>query len=325
MSDYRPQLSAGIVAKLFRIMLTIRRFEERVLEQALAGNIYGVVHSYIGQEAVAAGVCAHLGPTDWITSTHRSHGHAIAKGVDVRYIMAELFGRVDGTGSGKAGSMHLIDLSGGMLGANGIVGAGVPCAVGAALSAKLDKTNGVSVVFFGDGAFNQGVVHESMNLASIWRLPVIFVCENNHYADTTPVEYSTAVPRLADHAAGYSMPGLHVDGMDAFAVYEAAGSAISRARSEGGPSLLECDTYLFHGSYYGDDFRRYRLAEQEERYRARDPLELFLKAPTTRALLSEATVVQVQNEIEDVVQEAIGFAKASPYPSATALKTDVYA
>src|SRR5712691_2605988 len=244
---------------MLRRMLTIRRFEERVKKEFADTNVKGFVHLYIGEEAVAVGVCSSLRKDDYVTSTHRGHGHCIAKGVDVRGMMAELFGKKTGTCKGKGGSMHIADLELGMLGANGIVGGGPPLACGSGLTAKVNKTDQVTICFFGDGASEQGTLHESLNLASIWKLPVIFVAENNGYAESTPAHYHCSVENIADRASGYNMPGVTLDGNDIFAVYEAAHEAVTRARAGQGPSLLECKTYRFNGHFEGDA-QTYKIA-----------------------------------------------------------------
>ena len=309
---------------MYRTMLTIRHFEERLHEEAAKGKTRGSIHTSDGQEAVPTGICAHLTSEDHIGSTHRGHGHSIAKGVDPKAMMAEIFGRATGVCKGKGGSMHIADFSKGMLGTIGIVGASVPLAVGAALSAKLDGTDRVGVAFFGDGGANQGVVHESMNLASIWKLPVVFVCENNYYADATPVEYATAIPNIADRAAAYSMPGVVVDGMDVFAVYDAAGEAIGRARAGQGPTLMECKTYRYHGHFYGDDPKRYRLKEEEETYHDRDPIQSFKKQVLQEKLLKAKELESIEQESETLIEEAGAFAFSSPLTPLQELETDVY-
>src|SRR6185295_4585273 len=257
---------------MYERMGLIREFEERLKTLVERGVPVGPVHFYAGQEAVAVGVCAALRSGDWIASTHRGHGHCIARGVDVRPMMAELFGKVTGTNRGKGGSMHITDVRVGMLGVNPIVGMGVPHAVGAALSARVRGADEIAVAFFGEGATSMGVVHEAMNLAAIWSLPVVFVCENNGYAQATPVEYAVACDRISDRAAAYRMPGVTVDGQDVLAVFDAVAPAVERARSGGGPSFVECITYRYHGHHQGDETLRYRLAEEESQARERDCL-----------------------------------------------------
>ena len=270
-------------------MSLIRQFEDRLKWLVETGVPVGAVHYYIGQEAVAAGVCAALEPQDWIASTHRGHGHCIAKGVEVAPMMAELFGKATGTNRGKGGSMHITDITKGVLGVNPIVGAGIAHAVGAGLSAKVRKANEVAVTFFGEGgAKYRRHVHESMNMASIWKLPVVFVCENNGYAQATPVEYASSVANISERAAGYDMPGVVVDGQDVFAVWEATAEAVRRARAGEGPSLIECKTYRYYGHHQGDDTLRYRLKEEEQAARDRDCLEQFRAKMATHGPLTLA-------------------------------------
>jgi TPP-dependent pyruvate/acetoin dehydrogenase alpha subunit len=239
-------------------------------------------------------------------------------------MMAELFGRSTGTNKGKGGSMHIADMSKGMLGTNGVVAASVPLAVGAALTAKLKKLDRVAVAFFGDGGANQGVLHECMNLASVWNLPVIFCCENNGYAESTPVEYSLSVANIADRASSYDMPGFNVDGMDVFAVYEAAGQAVDRARAREGPSLLECRTYRFYGHTVFDNPLSYRTREEEEYWRGRDPLKVFRERVVPEGLLTAEELDRLDQEAEDLMEEAIRFADESPLPDLLELYEDVY-
>ena len=266
------EMDRDTLLKLYTTMVTIRNFEERGIPETGQRRMSASVHSSAGQEAVPTGVCSQLTNEDYMGSTHRGHGHCIAKGVEPRTMMAELFGRATGSNKGKGGSMHIADMSKGMLGTNGVVGASIPLAVGAALTSKVKKLGRVAVAFFGDGASNQGVLHESMNLASVWKLPVIFVCENNGYAMSTPSEYALSTAHVSDRAAGYDMPGIHVDGMDVFAVYDAAGQAVARARAGEGPTLMECETYRFYGHTAFDDPLTYRSKEEEDHWRARDPL-----------------------------------------------------
>jgi len=233
--------------EMYRKMVTIRKFDERAVEEFHSGNIPGVVHAYIGQEAVAVGVCAALRQDDQIVSTHRGHGHTIAKGADLKPMMAELFGRIDGYCRGKGGSMHIADFSIGMLGANGIVGGGPPIATGAALAAQLEGSDRVGVAFFGDGASNEGAFHGSLNLASIWKLPAIYVCENNRWASGVAATNALSVEDVAVRAVSYNLPGVSVDGTDVLAVHEAAEQAVTRARAREGPTLIECKTYRWRG------------------------------------------------------------------------------
>jgi len=309
---------------MYETMYRIRRFEETMLEETLRGNSMGVTHSSDGQEAGPVGICAHLNDQDWVSSTHRGHGHCIAKGVDTKQMMAEIYGRVTGMCKGKSGSMHIADFSKGMLGANGIVGAGIPLAVGAALTHQYKGTGGVGVTFFGDGATSQGVLHESMNLASVWKLPCIFACENNHYAEATPVEYAVSAPDIAERAAGYSMPGVVVDGMDVFAVYEAAGEAIARARAGEGPTLLELKTYRYHGHFHADDPHTYRKQDEEDEWHARDPIAGFERQAKEQNLMTDDEMSAIRDEIEKEMVEAVEFAASSPITPLEVMYEDVY-
>ena len=318
------EIDRDTLLKLYRTMVTIRRFEERGIPETGQRRMSASVHSSAGQEAVPTGVCAHLSNEDYIGSTHRGHGHCIAKGVEPKAMMAELFGRTTGSNKGKGGSMHIADMSKGMLGTNGVVAASVPLAVGAALTSKIKKLGRVAVAFFGDGGANQGVLHESMNLASVWKLPVIFCCENNQYAESTPVEYALSTARVVDRAPGYNMPGIHVDGMDVFAVYDAAGEAIARARAGEGPSLLECLTYRYYGHTVFDNPLSYRTKEEEEHWRNRDPIKLFREAVIPQGDVTSEELDQIDQEATDLMEEAIKFADESPLPEPPELYEDVY-
>ncbi|MFQ5878888.1 MAG: thiamine pyrophosphate-dependent dehydrogenase E1 component subunit alpha [Dehalococcoidia bacterium] len=309
---------------MYERMVLIRSFEERFRRLTMAGRLQGAGHLYAGQEAVAVGVCAHLREVDYIASTHRGHGHCIAKGVAPRHMMAELYGRATGTNKGKGGSMHITDVSKGMLGVNPIVGGGIPHAVGAALSAKVQGSDQVAVAFFGDGAANQGTFHESLNLAAIWKLPVVFVCENNLYAESTPAEYAIAVRDIAQRAAAYDMPGVVVDGQDVFAVYEATGEALARARAGQGPTLIEAKTYRYYGHYLGDDPSRYRTKEEEEYYRDRDPIQRFRERVLAARLLTEEELTAVDTGAAALVEEAVETGETSPLPNVEELYQDVY-
>jgi TPP-dependent pyruvate/acetoin dehydrogenase alpha subunit len=309
---------------MYEKMALIREFEERLKWLVETGVPVGAVHYYTGQEACAAGVCAALQPTDWIASTHRGHGHCIAKGVEVHRMMAELYGKVTGTNRGKGGSMHITDVRVGMLGVNPIVGMGVTHAVGAALSAKVRHTNQVAAAFFGEGATSFGAVHEAMNLASIWKLPVIFVCENNRYSQSTPVEYAVAATNIADRAAAYQMPGCTVDGQDVVAVWRATESAVSLARSGGGPSLIECKTYRYYGHHQGDDTRKYRTRDEEQAARDRDCLKLFRERKIGPGLLTKEELDVIDERCKIALDEAVTFAENSPLPDVSELYTDVY-
>jgi TPP-dependent pyruvate/acetoin dehydrogenase alpha subunit len=308
---------------IYERMRLIREFENRAADLFAQGKVPGFVHLYAGEEAIAVGVCALLTDRDYITSTHRGHGHCIAKGVDIKAMMAELYGKAAGACNGKGGSMHIADVTKGMLGANGIVGAGGPLACGAGLTAKVKGTDQVTICFFGDGAAEQGTMHESMNLASIWKLPVIFVCENNGFAQTTPSHYHCAAEDVADRATGYNMPGFSVDGTDLFAVYEAAGEAIARARRGEGPTLIECKAFRYYGHFQGDNLSYY-TEEDKAQQKARDPIDKFAKRVLDRKLLSEAELAEIDARAKKVLDEAVQFAEQSPYPALDAILTDVY-
>jgi TPP-dependent pyruvate/acetoin dehydrogenase alpha subunit len=307
-------------------MVRIRLFEERAGRLMEDGKIPGALHLYVGQEAVAAAVMTHLTDDDWITSTHRGHGHLIAKGGEFGPMFAELFGKATGYCKGKGGSMHISNMTLGMLGANGIVGAGPPIAVGAAFSNKYRKTDRVAVSFFGDGASNEGSFHEAANMAGLYDLPVVFVCENNGYGEYTPQANHQAIVDVADRAAGYGMPGVVVDGMDAVAVYEAAGVAIARARDGGGPTLLECKTYRFydHVGVRGMGLS-YRTDEEVEEWKQRDPITLFEGRLADQGILSEADARSVHERIAAEVETGVEFAESSPMPEPDTLLEDVYA
>jgi pyruvate dehydrogenase E1 component alpha subunit len=311
---------------LYETMYRIRRFEETMLEQTFKGNAMGVTHSSDGQEAGPTGVCAHLTEKDWIGSTHRGHGHCIAKELDTKKMMAEIMGRATGHCKGKGGSMHIADFSKGMLGANAIVGASIPLAVGAALTAKYKglENESIGVAFFGDGATSQGILHESMNLATVWKLPVLFVCENNHYAEATPVEYAVSIPDIADRASSYSMPGVVVDGMDVFAVYDAAGEAVKRARNGEGPTLLELKTYRYHGHFHADVPENYRTKEEESSWRDRDSIETFQNRVIKANQFSDEELKEIRDKIDNEMIEAVDFALNSPMPDMDELYKDVY-
>ena len=322
--DVDIELPKETLLQLYRTMVTIRTFEERSVQEVTRRGIFGAVHSSAGQEAVSTGICARLTNEDYLASTHRGHGHCIAKGVDPRSMMAELFGRAGGANKGKGGSMHIADFSVGMLGANGVVGSSIPLACGAALKAKTMGTGQVAVSFFGEGGSNQGVLHECMNLASIWKLPVIFVCENNLYAESTPSDYALSIKDVADRAAGYSIPGVVVDGMDALAVYEAAGEAVKRARAGGGPTLIEAKTYRYYGHFAGDNALRYRLKEEEDEWRARDAIQAFRTRVMEENVVSEEDLNAVDSEVDKLIDGAIAFADSSPLPDSDELFSDVY-
>jgi pyruvate dehydrogenase E1 component alpha subunit len=308
---------------MYEKMMQIRTFEDLAGKNFAAGLVPGFVHLYAGEEAVAVGICSQLTDNDFITSTHRGHGHCIAKGVDIAGMVAELMGKSSGVCKGKGGSMHIADVEKGMLGANGIVGGGIPLACGAALTAKTLGTGGVAVCFFGDGAANQGTFHEGLNLAAIWNLPVVFVCENNGYAESTPVRYHCAASDIANRAGSYEIPGVVVDGLDVFAVYEAAAEAIARARRGDGPSLLEAKTYRFYGHFQGDQVT-YRTADELELYKQRDPIAALRKAMIGRAIASEEDLDEIDARVTQQLDDAWVAAKAAPFPEPEEALTDVY-
>ena len=312
--------------EMYRRMLTIRTFDRRAVEEFHAGNIPGVVHAYIGQEAVAVGVCSNLRRDDRIVSTHRGHGHTIAKGADIKLMMAELFGRSNGYCRGKGGSMHIADFSVGMLGANGIVGAGMPIATGAALAAQLAGGDGVAVAFFGDGASNEGTFHSSLNLASIWKLPVIFVCENNGWAAAVPSSYALSVEDVAVRSVAYSIPGVTIDGTDILAVQEAAQQAVSRARAGEGPTLLECKTHRWRGhSEARGNPADPRPQAAQDAGPANDPIVEFARRLNEQGIVDTDALQQIHQEVELALDEAIDLAKNSPLPLPEDALSDVFA
>ena len=317
------EISRDTLLWIYERMRLIRTFEDKVAELFAQGLLPGFVHLYAGEEAIAVGVCAHLTDRDYITSTHRGHGHCIAKGVDVNAMMAELFGKATGACKGKGGSMHIADVSKGMLGANGIVGGGGPLACGSALTARVTGSDSVTVCFFGDGAAEQGTMHEAMNLAAIWKLPVVFVCENNLYAESTPWFYHCAAKEIADRGTAYNIPGVLVDGTDVFAVYEAAGEAVGRARRGEGPTLIEARAFRYYGHFQGDPLT-YRTPEEEAEYRRRDPIDQFRRRVLERTLLTAAELDAIDARAREIVEAAVRFAQESPYPAPEECLTDVY-
>jgi pyruvate dehydrogenase E1 component alpha subunit len=305
-------------------MSEIRFFEEKVFELYAQNLVPGTVHLYAGEEAVAVGVCSNLRMEDYITSTHRGHGHCIAKGADLKRTMAEVLGKETGYCKGKGGSMHIADFSIGMLGATAVVGAGLPIAVGAGLSARLRKTDQVVACFFGEGASNQGTFHESINMASVWRLPVVFVCENNLYAMGTRQSRVMTIENIADRAVAYGIQGVCVDGNDVLAVFEAARRAVEGARKGEGPTLIECKTYR-HRGHSRVDPGRYRPKEEVEEWLAKDPIRRFKDWLLQTNTLREAEIQQVATEASAKIEEAAKFALGSPYPNPEEALEDVYA
>jgi TPP-dependent pyruvate/acetoin dehydrogenase alpha subunit len=299
---------------MYRRMLTIRRFEERCNALFMQGRIPSTLHLYIGQEAVAVGVCANLRQTDYVLGTHRPHGHAIAKGVSPRDIMAELMAKVTGCSKAKAGSMHVGDIRVGMPPAIGIVGGNAPIACGMALAQKRQGRDDVTISFFGDGAVNEGAVHEAMNMASVWELPVVFVCENNLYGASTPFGQVSKLVNVADRAKAYGMPGVIADGSDVLSVYKAAGKAIARARKGKGPTLLECKTYRLCGHSRSDPLT-YRTKEEEALWREREPIGCLANELKARGTWTDADVERMEQEVTAIIDDAVAYADASPYPA----------
>jgi pyruvate dehydrogenase E1 component alpha subunit len=308
---------------VLRQMHLIRQFEEGAEQAYMRGLVHGTMHLSIGQEASATGVCAALEPGDVITSTHRGHGHCIAKGADPKLMFAEFFGKDNGYCRGRGGSMHIADVASGNLGANGIVGGGLPIAVGAALALKQQRKANVAVCFFGDGANNEGAFHESLNMAAIWKLPVLFVCENNQYGMSTSTERSTAVKRIAQRALAYDMPGITVDGNDFASVAEAAAAAVDRARRGDGPSLLECLTYR-HRGHSKSDRNRYRTKEEIDAWIARDPIGRFEQALLEAGLIDRTRIDALRGSVAQEIAAAIEFARDSPAPDVASLTDFVY-
>lgn len=317
------QLSHDELINVYRAMRTIRRFEERVMQEMGTGDIPGNTHLYAGQEASAVGVCLQLRDDDYISSTHRGHGHSIAKGCDIDSMMAELFGRASGTCGGKGGSQHIADLRKGMLGANGIVAAGAPITCGAALSAKLRGTDQVAVAFAGDGAMNEGVMSESFNLAKIWMLPIIFVIEDNGFGEATANAHVSA-GSFTRRAESYDIPTIEVDGTDVFSVYAAAGEAVERARAGGGPTMLHVHVPRYYGHYSGDPDTYRTPEEKAEMRRERDCLTSFRKRVRDVSLIEMVELDAVDEEVEAAIDRAVSAARAAPFPPLTALTTDVY-
>jgi TPP-dependent pyruvate/acetoin dehydrogenase alpha subunit len=320
-----PNLPPDKQRDMLRQMLTIRRFEERASADYHAGKIYGVVHCYIGEEAVAVGVCTALDRGDRIISTHRGHGHCIAKGADLSRMMAELYGRQTGYCKGKGGSMHIADFGIGMLGANGIVAGGISIITGAGLAAQMEGKGGVAVSFFGDGASNAGPFHECLNIAATWKLPMLYVCENNLYAAQTSAAATHALPDVAARAAAYGIPGIVVDGNDIFAVHQAATRAVDRARSGDGPTLIECKTYRqrSHTERKGQPDARDRA--EVEAWTQKDPIALLERRLREQGDLDDASLRSIEREVRDALEVAVAFAEASPFPLHEQAMDDVFA
>ena len=318
-------LTTGKQLEMLHSMQTIRRFEERASDDYQAGAIYGVVHCYIGEEAVAVGVCAALNADDQIISTHRGHGHCLAKGADLNRMMAELYGRQTGYCKGKGGSMHIADFSIGMLGANGIVAGGIPIVTGAGLAAQLEGKGRVAVSFFGDGASNAGPFHESINIAATWKLPMLYICENNLYSAGTTAADTLALSDVAARAAGYGIPGVVVDGNDVMAVYEAAEAAVNRARAGQGPTLIECKTYRWRGHTERPGQEDPRPKEEIEEWQQRDPINRFATSLMEHGILTEKAWQKMDEEILAAIEDAVKFSEESPFPEPEAAVEDIFA
>jgi acetoin:2,6-dichlorophenolindophenol oxidoreductase subunit alpha len=319
-----PNVDNGILVELYTTMLTIRRFEERVAREVYAGKVPGFVHSYIGEEAIAAGVCKHMNVADRIVSHHRGHGHCIAKGADMKRMMAEIYGKKTGYCKGKGGSMHIADFSIGMLGADGIVGAGLPIASGAALAAQLEGKGAIAAVFFGDGACNEGEFHEALNLASIWKLPLLFVCENNGYGVNTSAEYATGAKEITRMPEAYHIANQCVYGNDIEIVYQAAGEAISMLRKGQGPYFLECTTYRWHKHFLSEGLEDLRPREELEAWKKQCPVSALKEKLLERKILPSSEVESIDQKILAQVQEAYDFAMASPYPKPEDALEDIF-
>lgn len=312
-----------MLLEMYARMVLIRRFEETANELYMEGRIPSTLHLYIGQEAVAVGVCANLRREDYVLSTHRPHGHSLAKGVQPEAILAELFGKGTGSCKGKGGSMHVGDMQVGVLPAIAIVGGNTPIAAGTALAQKFQKQGGVTACFFGDGATNEGAWHEAVNCAAIWDLPVLFICENNLYAASTPFNTAYRIQSIAERACAYGIPGVEVDGNDVLAIYEAAHVAADRARAGAGPTLIECLTYRQCGHSRSDP-RTYRTREEEEQWQSKDPIQFFRSYLLSQDLAGEKELAQVEASVEARLKEAVAFAEASPEPDPADLYTDVF-
>jgi len=317
-------IEKGKLIDMYKTMVRIRTFEEMVLKQFRAGNIPGFVHLYSGEEAVATGACANLRPDDYITSTHRGHGHLIAKGGKTDRMMAELYGKKTGYNRGKGGSMHIADVDIGILGANGIAGAGITIATGAALSAKLRGTDQVTICFFGDGASNNSRFHEGVNLAACMNLPIVYVIENNLYAISVRISAACKIPNISDRASAYGIPGKTVDGNDVLAVYEAVGEAVTRARKGEGPTIVECKTYRRHGHWAGDA-QAYVDKQEINEWLKKDPIPRFRKKLIEMGVLTEEDADRIDQEIDAEIGKAVKFAEGSPLPDPGEVLTDVYA
>jgi pyruvate dehydrogenase E1 component alpha subunit len=320
------QVDKKVCIKMYEQMLTIRRFEEKAIELFEHNLIRGNVHPCIGQEAVSVGICSNLRQEDFMVNTHRGHGNCIAKGADLKRMMAELLGKSTGYCKGKGGSMHIADFEGGNLGANGIVGGGLPIAVGAGISIQNRGTDQVVACFFGDGASNQGTFHESLNLAALWRLPVVFVCENNLYALSTPVREAISVPHISDRAMAYGIPGFNIDGNDVIEVYSKMKEARERAKAGEGPTLLDCITYRFFGHFTGDPGRgiTYRSKEEMDQWQNRCPIKKLRERLIKEKMMTEEMEKTIEANVKASIEKAVQFAKESPFPLSDEAVQDLF-
>lgn len=316
-------MEKGLMVESYRKMVLIRKFEMCASKLFAQNKLPGFLHLYVGEEAVATGVCSALEVTDYITSTHRGHGHLIAKGGDVKKMMAELFAKETGYCKGKGGSMHISDRDKGILGANGIVGAGIPIATGAAFASKYKGDGRVAVSFFGDGAANRGTFHEALNMAAAFKLPAVFVCENNLFAISVCARYHMAISDISDRAAAYGMPGYSIDGNDVELVYETTKAAVERARRGEGPTLIECKTWRHRGHYEGDP-DDYRTAEEKAEWMQKDPIERLAKRLIEEGICTQAELDAIASDADKLLAEAIDEAEAAPVPSVSALMADIY-
>ena len=320
--DYN--LSKSQISKMYQGMIKIRYFENKIVELYSSGKMPGIAHLYIGEEAVAVGVCANLTNKDFITSTHRGHGHVIAQGADLKKMMAEILGKRSGYCKGKGGSMHIIDMKKGILGANGIVAAGIPIATGAGYSIKYRETDQVAVAFFGDAASNNGNFHESLNMAAAWKLPVIYVCENNLYGISVDIRKVTNTKNIADRACAYNIPGYVVDGNNVLDVCEITKKAVERARNKMGPTLIECKTYRWTGHHLGDPGTIYRSEKERKTWKNRCPIKSFREKLLKENIFTRDEIVLFENKAKEMIEEALDFALNSPFPGKEEAYEDVF-
>jgi pyruvate dehydrogenase E1 component alpha subunit len=318
------RISPEVLLSYYKKLLELRLFEVKVQELYRNGRLPGFVHLYVGEEAVAVGVCSHLAARDLIFSTHRGHGHALAKGVPARIVLAELWGKATGSSGGRGGSMHMYAPEYGFMGTNGIVGAPIPLATGAALSAKMRENHQVVVCFFGDGAVNSGSFHEAVNMGAVWNLPVVYVCENNLYATEMAFLRATKNTSVASRAAAYGLPGVAVDGQDVVAVHEVASEAILRARKDGGPTLIECKTYRYVGHHEGDPGTDYRTRDEVQQWKQKDPVKIARKLLLDSGWVDESQLQAADQEVERLIDDAVEFAEKSPEPAAESVNDHVF-